>query len=92
MLFAFISTAFTSLPILHSVSLINVFNFLGHPGLPTTSHFDLPLNKVSKQASVDVVSGMCQENGREAYTAFVKKKVKGVTPFGTPLIFKRCNL
>lgn len=61
MLFAFISTAFTSLPILHSVPLINVFNFLGHPGLPTTSYFDVPLNKASKQASVDVVSGMFQK-------------------------------
>ena len=30
------------------------------PGFATTSHFALPLNKVSKQASVDEVFGMCQ--------------------------------
>ena len=56
---------FASLLINQDVPLINVSNFLGHSDLSTTANIYAHLDKASKQASADVISGMFQESSGE---------------------------
>lgn len=54
--------------------LINVSNFLGHSDLSTTANIYAHLDKASKQASADVISGMFQESRVESEPDTSEKK------------------
>ena len=47
-----------SILISHDVPLINVSNFLGHSDISTTANIYAHLDKVSKQASADIITGI----------------------------------
>ena len=65
---------FASLLINQDVPLINVSNFLGHSDLSTTANIYAHLDKASKQASADVISGMFQESKVETEPDTSEKK------------------
>lgn len=65
---------FASLLINQDVPLINVSNFLGHSDLSTTANIYAHLDKASKQASADVISGMFQESSGETEPNTSEKK------------------
>lgn len=47
-----------SILISHDVPLINVSNFLGHSDISTTANIYAHLDKASKQASADIITGI----------------------------------
>lgn len=47
-----------SILIRHDVPLINVSNFLGHSDISTTANIYAHLDKASKQASADIITGI----------------------------------